>query len=60
MSWSTNEEAFCMEAYFGNNLYKVVSDRVSVSFQLKQKAEFLTGFRSLGSKGLYKILIQKV
>ena len=52
-----------MEAYFANNLYKILQASFRESFSvvmLYQKAEFFTGFRSLESMGLGKILIQKV
>jgi len=52
-----------MEAYFANNLYKILQASFRESFgvvMLYQKAEFFTGFRSLESMGLGKILIQKV
>jgi len=61
--WSTKKKAFCMEAYFANNLYKILQASFRESFSvvmLYQKAEFFTGFRSLESMGLGKILIQKV
>jgi len=41
MSWSTNEKAFCEEAYFANNSYKVVQEVFGESFSvvmLHQKA----------------------
>ena len=56
MSWSTKEKAFCVEAYFANNSYKVVeaSFRRISAIMLHQKAEFLIGFKSLESMGLCK------
>jgi len=61
MSWSTKEKAFCVEAYFANNSYKVVQVFGKLQYHhTPSKSRIFDWMQKFRECGTVQILIQKV